>query len=157
MGGTPYGTEAMHVLRAEKGYVIVGQDSDGTVTPADLGLPTGASKRDFVGKRSLTRPDMIKPGRPQLVGLECADGGGPLEEGLQLTQRPDPPIGTPASGHVTSSYHSATLARPIALALVNGGRARMGDTVYAPMAKGVRRARIVPPVFYDPEGGRLHV
>jgi sarcosine oxidase subunit alpha len=157
MGGAPYGTEAMHVLRAEKGYIIVGQESDGTVTPADLGLPTGASKRDFVGKRSLSRPDIVTSGRPQLVGLECADGGGPLEEGLQLTQRPDPPIGTPASGHVTSSYHSATLGRPIALALVNGGRARMGDIVYAPMAKGMRRARIVPPVFYDPEGGRLHV
>jgi sarcosine oxidase subunit alpha len=157
VGGTPYGTEAMHVLRAEKGYIIVGQESDGTVTPADLGLPTGASKRDFVGKRSLTRPDMRKPERPQLVGLECADDGGPLEEGQQLTQRPDPPIGTPASGHVTSSYCSATLGRPIALALVNGGRARMGDAIYAPMAKGVRQARIVPPVFYDPEGGRLHV
>jgi sarcosine oxidase subunit alpha len=100
---------------------------------------------------------MRKPERPQLVGLQCTDGGGPLEEGLQLTQRPDPPIGTPASGHVTSSYYSATLGRPIALALVNGGRARMGDAIYAPMAKGVRQARIVPPVFYDPEGGRLHV
>ena len=156
-GGAPYGTEAMHVLRAEKGYVIVGQESDGTVTPADLGLPTGAAKRDFVGKRSLARPDMMKPGRPELVGLECMDGGGPLEEGLQLTQRPDPPAGTPASGYVTSSYHSATLDRPVALALVNGGRARIGDTIYAPAPKGARRVRIVSPVFYDPEGGRLHV
>jgi sarcosine oxidase subunit alpha len=157
LGGAPYGTEAMHVLRAEKGYVIVGQESDGTVTPADLGLPTGAAKRDFVGKRSLVRPDMVKPGRAQLVGLECVDGGGPLEEGAQLTQRPDPPPGTPASGYVTSSYYSATLERPIALALVNGGRARLGDTIYAPATKGARQARIVQPVFYDPEGARLHV
>jgi len=157
LDGAPYGTEAMHVLRAEKGYVIVGQESDGTVTPADLGLPTGAAKRDFVGKRSLSRPDMVKPGRPELVGLECMDGGGPLEEGLQLTQIPDPPAGTPASGYVTSSYYSATLDRPIALALVSGGRARIGDTVFAPMPKGARQVRIVAPVFYDPKGGRLHV
>ncbi|MGD9802475.1 MAG: sarcosine oxidase subunit alpha family protein [Hyphomicrobiaceae bacterium] len=157
LGGAPYGTEAMHVLRAEKGYVIVGQESDGTVTPTDLGLPVGAAKRDFVGKRSLMRPDILKPGRPELVGLECVDNGGPLEEGLQITQRPDPPADTPSSGYVTSSYYSPTLERPIALALVNGGRARIGDTVYAPMPKGARRMRIVSPVFYDPEGARLHV
>jgi len=156
VGGAPYGTEAMHVLRAEKGYVIVGQETDGTVTPADLGLPTGAAKRDFVGKRSLARRDMVKPGRPQLVGLECTDGGGPLEEGSQITQRPDPPPGTPASGYVTSSYRSATLDRPFALALINGGRARIGDFVYAPTPKGARQMRIVSAVFYDPEGARLH-
>jgi sarcosine oxidase subunit alpha len=92
-----------------------------------------------------------------LVGLECVDNGGPLEEGLQITQRPDPPAGTPSSGYVTSSYYSSTLDRPIALALVNGGRARVGDIVYAPMRKGARKMRIVSPVFYDPEGARLHV
>lgn len=156
-GGAPYGTEAMHVLRAEKGYLIVGQESDGTVTPMDLGLPSGGGKADFVGKRSLSRPDMVAAGRPQLVGLECVDDGGPLEEGVQLTQRPDPPPGTPASGYVTSAYHSATLRRPIALALINGGRARIGDTIFAPMPGGVRVTRIVSPVFYDAEGARLHV
>ncbi|MGE0765454.1 MAG: sarcosine oxidase subunit alpha family protein [Hyphomicrobiaceae bacterium] len=156
LGGGPYGTEAMHVLRAEKGYIIVGQESDGTVTPADLGLPAGGAKRDFVGKRALARPDMTKSGRREFVGLECVDGGGPLEEGLQLTQRPDPPPGTPASGYVTSSYHSPATGRPIALALVNGGRARLGDTIYAPLSRGARRVRIVSPVFYDPEGVRLH-
>ena len=67
----PYGTEAMHVLRAEKGYIIVGQETDGTVIPADLGLDwaIGKAKRDFVGKRSLTRPDMLRADRKQLVGL----------------------------------------------------------------------------------------
>ncbi len=156
MGGAAYGTEAMHVLRAEKGYIIVGQESDGTVTPRDLGLPLGKAKRDFVGKRSLARPDMGKSDRPGLVGLECVDDGGPLEEGAQLTQRPDPPVGTPASGYVTSSYPSATLGRPIALALVNGGRARNGEVLYAPMPDGARKVRVVAPVFYDPEGVRLH-
>ncbi len=156
IGGALYGTEAMHVLRAEKGYIIVGQESDGTVIPRDLGLPMGAGKRDFVGKRSLARPDMQKTDRPGLVGLECVDDGGPLDEGAQLTQRPDPPAGTPASGYVTSSYASPLLGRPIALALVNGGRARMGEVLYAPMPVGARKVRVVAPVFYDPEGARLN-
>ncbi|MEZ5818983.1 MAG: sarcosine oxidase subunit alpha family protein [Hyphomicrobiaceae bacterium] len=157
LGGAPYGTEAMHVLRAEKGYIIVGQESDGTVTPGDLGLPTGASKPDFVGKRSLTRPDMQDPNRLQLVGLSCVDDGGQLEEGAQLTQRPDPPPGTPASGYVTSSYMSPTLGLPIALALVLGGRTRIGEELYSPMERGARRVRIVPPIFHDPKGTLLHV
>ena len=61
----------MHVLRAEKGFIIVGQETDGTVTPDDVGLTwaVGKEKADFVGKRSLSRPDMLKPGRKQLVGL----------------------------------------------------------------------------------------
>jgi sarcosine oxidase, subunit alpha len=145
----------MHVLRAEKGHIIVGQESDGTVIPRDLGLPMGAGKRDFVGKRSLARADMQKTDRPGLVGLECVDDGGPLDEGAQLTQRPDPPAGTPASGYVTSSYASPLLGRPIALALVNGGRARLGEVLYAPMPDGARKVRVVAPVFYDPEGARL--
>jgi sarcosine oxidase, subunit alpha len=155
IGGALYGTEAMHVLRAEKGYIIVGQESDGTVIPRDLGLPMGAGKNDFVGKRSLARPDMQKTDRPGLVGLECVDDGGPLDEGAQLTQRPDPPAGTPASGYVTSSYASSLLRRPIALALVNGGRARLGEVLFAPMPDGARKVRVVAPVFYDPEGARL--
>ena len=157
IGGAAYGTEAMHVLRAEKGYIIVGQESDGTVTPGDLDLPTGNTKRDYVGKRGLSRPDLVKADRPALVGLECIDGAVPLEEGAQLTQRPDPPAGTPASGYVTSAYASPTLGCPIALALVNRGRARMGETLYVPLPTGARKVRIVPPVFIDREGKRLHV
>jgi sarcosine oxidase subunit alpha len=86
-GLTAYGTEAMHVLRAEKGYIIVGQETDGTVTPADLGLDwaIGKAKRDFVGKRSLRRPDMVKPDRPQLVGLLTKNPTVVLEEGSQIT------------------------------------------------------------------------
>ena len=81
-----YGTEAMHVMRAEKGYIIVGQDTDGTVTPADAGLEwaIGKAKKDFVGKRSLTRPDMLAPNRKQLVGLFTEDPKTVLEEGAQI-------------------------------------------------------------------------
>jgi sarcosine oxidase subunit alpha len=82
-GITPYGTETMHVLRAEKGFIIVGQDTDGTVTPADAGLEwaVGKKKPDFVGKRSLVRPDLVAPGRPQLVGLLTEGPATVLEEG----------------------------------------------------------------------------
>lgn len=156
LGGAPYGTEAMHVLRAEKGFIIVGQETDGTVTPADIGMASGDSKRDFVGKRGLARPDLRASDRPELVGLEIADGGGRLEEGAQLTEAAVPPAGTPALGHVTSSYWSAVLGRPIALAMVKGGRARMGDELFVPMPGGSRRVRVADPVFFDPLGQRLH-
>src|SRR4029079_3258065 len=125
----PYGTETMHVLRAEKGYVIVGQETDGTVTPDDLGLSweVGKQKPDFVGKRSLIRPDMLKPDRKQLVGLLTVNPNEILEEGAQIVADPAAPVPMPMLGHVTSSYWSAALQRSIALALVAGGRGRMGS------------------------------
>jgi len=157
VGGCAYGTEAMHVLRAEKGYIIVGQETDGTVTPDDLGLTwaIGKNKRDFVGKRSLTRPDMVKPDRKQLVGLITEDPKIVLEEGAQVTREADPPKGTPALGHVTSAYWSDAAGRSIALALVSGGRARTGETLYVPMPDKSIAVTVTSPVFYDPKGERL--
>ena len=157
-GLTPYGTDAMHVLRAEKGYVIVGQETDGTVTPDDLGLGRmiGRSKADFVGKRSLSRPDMLRTDRKQLVGLLTEDPHAVLEEGAQVTAQATPVRGKAALGHVTSSYASPTLDRSIALALVAGGRARMGETLYVPMPTGAQAVTVVAPVFHDPDGSRLH-
>jgi sarcosine oxidase subunit alpha len=157
-GMTAYGTESMHVLRAEKGYVIVGQDTDGTVTPDDVGLAwaIGKAKPDFVGLRSLQRPAMSTPDRRQLVGLLTADPALVLEEGAQVmaeagTKAPCRPL-----GHVTSSYHSAVLGRSIALALVAGGRARAGQTLHVPMPHGEVAVQVTSTVFYDPEGKRLH-
>jgi sarcosine oxidase, subunit alpha len=157
-GMTAYGTETMHVLRAEKGYIIVGQDTDGTVTPDDAGLTwaIGKNKPDFVGKRSLQRPAMNKPERRQLVGLRTADPRAVLEEGAQIVAEPATPAPMRPLGHVTSSYYSACLGRSIALALVAGGRARTGQTLYAPMPSGAVEVEVVSPVFYDPEGKRLH-
>ena len=157
VGGVAYGTEAMHVMRAEKGYVIVGQETDGTVTPDDLGLGgmVGNGKPDFVGKRSLSRPDLAAPGRKQLVGL-AVDGRTPLDEGAQITPTADPKPGTHAIGHVTSAYWSPTVRAPIALALVENGRALTGHTVFVPMPDGAVAARVVSPVFHDPEGKRLN-
>jgi sarcosine oxidase subunit alpha len=157
LGGCVYGTEAMHVLRAEMGYIIVGQDTDGTVTPDDVGLgwTIGKNKRDFVGKRSLTKPDLAAPGRRQLVGLLTPDGTTLLEDGAQITSAAAPPVGTPALGHVTSSYWSEALRRPIALALVKDGRKRIGSTLYVPMERRSVPVKIVSPVFIDPEGAQL--
>ncbi|MGH8265879.1 MAG: glycine cleavage T C-terminal barrel domain-containing protein, partial [Steroidobacteraceae bacterium] len=157
-GITAYGTETMHVLRAEKGYVIVGQDTDGTVTPDDAGLgwAIGKGKPDFVGRRSLQRPAMSAPDRRQLVGLLTADPRIVLEEGAQImSQAGSHPPSRPI-GHVTSSYHSAVLGRSIALGLVSGGRARLGRTLYVPMPAGEIAIQVASPVFYDPEGKRLH-
>ena len=157
-GMTPYGTETMHVLRAEKGYIIVGQDTDGTVTPDDAGLgwAIGKNKPDFLGKRSLQRPAMTSPDRRQLVGLLTEDPRVVLDEGAQLMAQPGAPVPTRPEGFVTSSYHSATLGRSIALALVAGGRARSGQTLYAPMPAGDVPVQVTSPVFYDPKGERLN-
>ena len=176
-GITPYGTETMHVLRAEKGFVIVGQDTDGSVSPLDLGMHWLLSKdKDYLGKRSLARPDCQRLDRKQLVGLLIEDGRevSPrpsfrrkpesshnkhlteiLPEGAQLVEQPDgvPPI--PKLGHISSSYYSACLGHPIALALISNGRARKGDVIHAALRDGrFARVRIVSPVFYDPKGER---
>jgi sarcosine oxidase, subunit alpha len=153
-GITLYGTETMHVLRAEKGYIVVGQETDGTVAPEDVGLgwTIGRAKDDFVGKRSLARPDMLRPDRKQLVGLLTGDPDEVLEEGAQITTD----HGTVSLGHVTSAYRSEALGRSIALALVSGGRARRGETLYVPMPHRSTPVMVTDPIFYDRDGTRLH-
>jgi sarcosine oxidase subunit alpha len=158
-GITPYGTETMHVLRAEKGFIIVGQDTDGSVTPDDVGLAWMLSgRKDFLGKRSLARPDAVRPGRKQLVGLLTPDPSEVLPEGGQIVN--DPSVRTPLRtiGHVTSSYYSASLGHSIALAMLERGRSRSGQRVYVThVDERVRSAVVTSPVFYDPEGARQNV
>ncbi|MFK4104065.1 sarcosine oxidase subunit delta family protein [Streptomyces sp. NPDC019531] len=156
-GITPYGTETMHVLRAEKGYPIIGQDTDGTVTPQDLGMSWAVSKKkpDFIGKRSHARADTVRPDRKHLVGLLPEDPGTFLPEGTHLVADsvlPAPPV--PMLGHVTSSYRSAALGRTFALALVKGGRERIGERLYAPVGDRLVPVTVASPVLYDPEGAR---
>jgi len=148
----------MHVLRADKGYIIVGQETDGTVTPDDVGMnwAIGKKKPDFVGKRGLARPDLVAEGRKQLVGLLTKDPKVVLEEGAQVTKMASPPAGTPAEGHVTSAYHSPATARSIALALVKDGRKLTGETLNIPMPNGAIPVEVVEPFFYDKEGARLN-
>ena len=116
----------------------------------------GKKKFDFVGKRGLERPDLVSEGRKQLVGLLTKDPKIKLEEGAQITVAETPSIGTPAEGHVTSSYYSPALDRSIALAVVKNGRNRKGDTVYVPMKDKTIACEIVDPIFYDPEGSRMN-
>jgi sarcosine oxidase, subunit alpha len=158
VGGCSYGTEAMHVLRAEKGYIIVGQDTDGTVTPDDAGLgwAVGRKKADFVGIRGLKRPDLTRPGRKQLVGLLTRDPKLVLEEGAQIVEDPRQQVPMTMIGHVTSSYWSENCGRSIAMALVAGGNDRMGRTLHVPMPGGAVEVTVVKPMFVDEEGGRLH-
>jgi sarcosine oxidase subunit alpha len=122
----------MHLLRAEKGFIIAGQDTDGTVTPLDLGMRWAVkNSADFIGRRSLFRSDTARPDRRQLVGLLTVDPAVVLAEGAQVIaeaaeQRPR----TRMIGHVTSSYFSPNLERSIALALIEGGQSREGETVH---------------------------
>jgi len=157
-GASPYGTETMHVLRAEKGYIIVGQDTDGTVTPNDAGLDwaVGKKKADFVGIRGLKRPDLVAKGRKQLVGLKTKDPKVVLEEGAQVVENPNQPIPMKMIGHVTSSYWSQNCGRSIALALVKNGRERMGQTLYVPMPGGAVEVEVTGTVFFDEKGERLN-
>src|SRR4029077_6338951 len=152
-GMVEYGTETMHVLRAEKGYIIVGQDTDGTVTADDAGVSwaIGKNKTDFLGQAAMKKPALMDPNRRQRVGLLTRDPSFVLEEGSQVTAQAGlrPPM--KVLGHVTSSYHSAVLGRSIALALVSGGRARMHKTVYVPTAGCEAVATVSHPVFYDPK------
>ncbi len=159
-GITPYGTETMHVLRAEKGYPIIGQDTDGTVTPQDLGMSWAVSKKkpDFIGKRSFSRVENQNPLRKQLVGLLPVDRVTRLPEGSQIVEFCDgdalPPPPVPMLGHVTSSYRSAELGRTFALALVKAGQARIGETLHVPVDGALIPVEVTGSVLVDPEGAR---
>lgn len=157
-GIVAYGTESMHVLRAERGFIIVGQETDGTVTPDDLGLAgmIDQKKPDFVGKRSLSRPDLAASNRKQLVGLLTDASHTVLEEGAQIVL--DPRQRTPMKivGHVTSGYWSEACGRSIAMALVSNGRALHGSTVHVTTQKGFAPARITAPCFFDAKGERVN-
>jgi sarcosine oxidase subunit alpha len=148
---TPFGTEAMHVLRAEVGFIMVGQETDGTVTPDDLGLGRMvSSKKDFLGKRSLARADSTRGDRPHLVGLLSEDPALRVPEGAQLIPGNDATPPQRGIGHVTSSYHSPNLGRSFALALLQGGRERHGQTVHIAYDGHAVPATVTEPRFLEP-------
>ncbi len=159
-GVTPYGTEALHVMRAEKGFIMIGDETDGTVIPQDLGLDWAISKKkdDFLGKRAQERKHMIDPNRWKLVGLETVDGSV-LPDGAYCTAEGTNKNGQRnVQGRVTSTYYSPTLERGIAMGLVHNGPDRMGEVIEFPKVDGtVIQAKIVSPVFYDPEGEKQNV
>jgi sarcosine oxidase, subunit alpha len=144
------------ILRAEKGFIVVGKDTDGTTMPHDLGVagPRDSRADEYIGKRSLFMPVATDKGRKQLVGLSVAAGEAPLATGAHVAagagrQRR-------SQGYVTSSYMSPTLGRPVALGLVEEGFARMGETVGVHHLGAERRATIAATVALDPEGKRLY-
>jgi sarcosine oxidase subunit alpha len=158
---TPYGTETMHILRAEKGFIIAGQDTDGSVNPYDLGMGWAVSNKkpfSFIGKRGMQRADCVKEGRKQMVGLKTKNPRQVIPEGAQAVDDPHESIPMTMLGHVTSSYYSACLGHSIAMAFIRNGHQRMGETVFYPMADGSAiEAIICSPVFLDPEGERQNV
>ena len=154
---TPYGTETMHLLRAEKGFIITGQDTDATMTPIDLQMDWIVSKKkfDFIGKRSLYRSDTIREDRKQLVGLITDNPEEILEEGAQIVADMNK---TPIEmlGHVTSSYFSPNLKKSIALGVVKGGKNLMGQKLIIPMENKQINVTVADPVFLDKENKRLN-
>ena len=159
-GAMPYGTEALHVMRAEKGFIMIGDETDGTVIPQDLGLDWAISKKkaDYLGKRGQGRPHFHDPERWKLMGLETLDGSV-IPDGAYAVA-----LGTNANGQrntegrVTSTYYSPTLKRSIAMGLIARGPQRMGDTVTFAKVDGTEvKARIVTPVFVDKDGEKQNV
>jgi glycine cleavage system aminomethyltransferase T len=153
----PYGTEAMNTLRVEKGHVVIGAEIDGRTTAADLGMEKLVNAGKWcVGKPLLARPALIAPARWQLVGL-TAQGGAQIPRGGKIVVGPDRTPPNPMLGHVTSWCTSPHAGGSIALALLAGGRARHGESLWAvsPLANAKARVTVGPPVFVDPEGARL--
>ena len=157
-GITPYGTEAMHLLRAEKGFIIVGQETDGTITPIDLQMDWIVSKKkyDFIGKRSLYRSDTMREDRKHYVGLITKDPNEILEEGAQIVAKikDKPPM--IMLGHVTSSYYSPNLNKSIALAVLKNGKKLKGKKLFVPMPNKTIEVTVSDTVFLDKEGNRLN-
>ncbi len=159
----PYGTETMHLLRAEKGYVVIGQETDGTVTPVDINFNwmIGKNKKDFIGKRSLKRSDTIREDRKQLVGVIPLNKSQFIEEGQHIVECENLPskIKTPVDylGHISSSYHSPNLNHCISMAMIKGGNKLLGKKLFVSTPNGTKNipVEIVSPIFLDPENKRL--
>ncbi len=158
LGITPYGTEAMHVLRAEKGYIVVGQETDGTVTPDDVGMAWAVGK----AKPRFRRQALAGPTRPcRAPGASNSSGccrrtrASCRRKARRSLAGPDQGSAGRPLGHVTSAYASATLGRSIALAMVAGGRGRIGETLHITTSGQPVAAAVTGPVFYDPDGNRL--
>jgi sarcosine oxidase subunit alpha len=150
-----YGVEALQIMRTEKGYIHVGTDTDGTTLPGDIGMDRGIESRtaNFVGRRSLTLPFALDPNRLQLVGLESSDRSTVLPVGAHIASSPPP---ARSLGYVTSSTWSPVLGRPIALAMLSRGRARLGERVQLYHMDRAFEATVVRTSFLDPQGDRLH-
>ena len=155
---TPYGTETMHVLRAEKGYIIVGQDTDGSMTPADVNMNWIVANNkpfSFIGQRSFSIAALSAENRFQLVGLLTKDASVVLPEGAHIVNN-----GGKSIGYVTSSYFSPILGRSIAMAQMQGGLSKVGETTLVKIVQEKHGLKDIPceissSVFYDINGERV--
>jgi sarcosine oxidase subunit alpha len=157
---TPYGTEALHIMRAEKGFIMIGDETDGTVIPQDLGLDWAISKKkdDFIGKRAQQRSHMTDPTRWKLVGLETLDGSTLMDGAYAIADGCNENGQRNTQGRVTSTYQSPTLGKGIAMGLVLNGPDRMGEVIeFTAGGDDTVKAKIVTPVFFDPEGEKQNV
>jgi len=156
-GITRYGVESLMILRSEKGYLHVGADTDGTTVPDDIGWggPVSKKQADFIGKRSLLQPENCRQQRRQFVGIRLEDAGQALVSGMHIVA--EDKAATVSEGYVTSAFYSPHLSCWIGLAMVNAGRSRLGESVSVFHAGKHYRAKLVEPVFFDQEGGRIHV
>ncbi|MGF6933610.1 sarcosine oxidase subunit alpha [Paraburkholderia sp. UCT70] len=152
-GATPFGIEAVMVMRAEKGFIHVGVETEPATTPADVGMGAFGSKKTvpFIGQRAARRPAMQGSARLQLVGIEAVDREARLRAGAHLLT----PGQRRSEGHLTSAVWSPTLGRSIALAMLADGTARVGTTLDVYDDGRTIAARVVQPCFFDPAGGRL--
>ncbi|WP_322892691.1 MULTISPECIES: sarcosine oxidase subunit alpha family protein [unclassified Yoonia] len=160
-GVMPYGTEALHIMRAEKGFIMIGDETDGTVIPQDLNLHWALSRKkdDYLGRRAQERRFMDNPDRWRLVGLETLDGSVLPDGAYAMVEGVNANGQRNTQGRVTSTYHSPTLGRGIAMGLVHRGPDRMGEVIsFNTVEEGKTvAARIVDPVFYDKEGAKQNV
>jgi len=157
---TPYGTEALHIMRAEKGFIMIGDETDGTVIPQDLGLDWAISKKkdDYIGKRAQARSHMTDPKRWKLVGLETLDGSVLRDGAYALAEGTNENGQRNTQGRVTSTYRSPTLNKGIAMGLVLNGPDRMGEVIeFTAGGDDIAKAKIVNAVFFDPEGEKQNV
>lgn len=155
---TPYGTESMHVLRAEKGFIIVGQDTDGSMTPMDVNMNWILAKNkpfSYIGRRSFSISALNSKDRLQLVGLLTKDAQVVLPEGAHIINNKGISI-----GYVTSSYYSPVLERSIALAQLKGGLSKMSDIVLVKIVQEKQGLKEIPcevssSIFYDVNGDKV--
>jgi sarcosine oxidase subunit alpha len=158
LGVTPYGIEALGVLRIEKGHVG-GAELNGQTTARDLGLGRMMStKKDYIGRVMAAREGLVDPSRPVLAGFRPVDRTQRLRAGAHFLKKGATASPENDQGHMTSVCFSPVMNSWIGLGLIVDGPARIGEIVraYDPVRNGDTEVEIVSPVFYDPEGARLH-
>lgn len=160
LGAMPYGTECLHIMRAEKGFIMIGDETDGTVIPQDLGLDWAISKKkpDYLGKRGQERTFLASPDRWKLVGFDTLDGSVIPDGAYIIADGVNANGQRNVQGRVTSTYYSPTLKRGIAMGLLKHGPARMGEIVeFNTAAGGTVKARVRDTVFFDKDGEKQNV